>query len=98
MRCGTFKTFWASPTQWQSSSSSYTFLELTDEVGSCAPGQLVAITQSEWNAVSTIVHPSLTEYDYATGAAFWAFGFTGVMISYFSSHLVGLVLRLVRRG
>lgn len=106
MRCGTFKTFWAAPTQWQASSTSYTFLELGPEVGSCTPGQLVAVTQSEWSATtasitvsSGSVSPStVTDYDYATGAAFWAFGFTGVMISYFSAHLVGLVLRFVRGG
>lgn len=39
-----------------------------------------------------------TPFDYALGSAFWAFGFSGVMILYFSSHVIGLVLKKVRNG
>lgn len=43
-------------------------------------------------------YPTSGTYDYALGGAFWAFGFTGVMLMYFSSHLIGLVLKAVRNG
>lgn len=39
-----------------------------------------------------------TPFDYALGGAFWAFGFAGVMILYFSAHVIGLVLKSVRNG
>lgn len=48
-------------------------------------------------AAAVVVPPPLLPYDYATGGAFWAFGFTGVLILYFSSHVIGLVLKAVRR-
>lgn len=35
-------------------------------------------------------------YDYTVLGAFWAFGFTGVMLLYFTSHAVGLVVKAVR--
>ncbi|WP_341916420.1 hypothetical protein [Polaromonas sp. YR568] len=35
-------------------------------------------------------------YDYAALGSFWAFGFTGVMLLYFSSHVIGLVVKAVR--
>lgn len=35
-------------------------------------------------------------YDYASGGALWAFGFTGVMFLYLTSHGIGLVLRFLR--
>ena len=60
----------------------------------CTNNQLIVVTHSEWKAVTAVTAP---EYDYALGSAFWAFGFTGVMILYFSSHAIGLVLNAVRR-
>lgn len=39
-----------------------------------------------------------TPFDYVLGGAFWAFGFAGVMILYFSSHVIGLVLKAVKHG
>ena len=38
------------------------------------------------------------QFDIAVGGAFWAFGFVGVMILYFSSHVIGLVLKAVKHG
>ena len=67
---------------------------LVSQPTQCAPGQYVLVTHTEWTAVTSVTSP---EYDYALGSAFWAFGFTGVMILYFSSHAIGLVLNAVRR-
>lgn len=39
-----------------------------------------------------------TPFNYSLGGAFWAFGFVGVMILYFSSHIIGLVLKAVKNG
>lgn len=37
-------------------------------------------------------------FDSSMGASFWAFGFTGVLVLYFTSHVIGLVLKKVRNG
>lgn len=49
-------------------------------------------------ASASYIDQLTTPFDYALGSAFWAFGFTGVMILYFSSHVIGLVLKKVRNG
>lgn len=49
-------------------------------------------------ASSTYIDVLTTPFDYALGGAFWAFGFAGVMILYFSSHVIGLVLKAVKNG
>ena len=36
------------------------------------------------------------DFDGAVSASFFAFGFVGVMLMYFSSHIVGLVIKAVR--
>lgn len=38
------------------------------------------------------------EFDPVAASAFWAFGFAGVMILYFSSHVIGLVLKAIKNG
>lgn len=49
-------------------------------------------------ALQSAVNQSTEVFDSALGGAFWAFGFVGVMILYFSSHVIGLVLKKVRHG
>lgn len=49
-------------------------------------------------AFSSYIDELTTPFDYTLGSAFWAFGFTGVMILYFSAHVIGLVLKKVRNG
>lgn len=50
------------------------------------------------SASASYIDQLTTPFDYALGSAFWAFGFSGVMILYFSSHVIGLVLKKVRNG
>lgn len=49
-------------------------------------------------ASASFIDQLTTPFDYALGSAFWAFGFTGVMILYFSSHVIGLVLKKIKNG
>lgn len=49
-------------------------------------------------AISNCTEITNEPFDTALGGAFWAFGFAGVMILYFSSHVIGLVLKSVRHG
>lgn len=38
----------------------------------------------------------LTPYDYEAGAAFWAYGFSSLLILYVTAHCIGLVIKAVR--
>lgn len=49
-------------------------------------------------AFASYIDELTTPFDYTLGSAFWVFGFTGVMILYFTSHVIGLVLKKVKNG
>lgn len=76
-----------------------------DASGVCvASGSSSALTVAQAAALDWLIanQPDLTAstevFDSAVGGAFWAFGFVGVLILYFSSHVIGLVLKHVRQG
>lgn len=56
---------------------------------------IVKVCEPLTATTTTSTTPAET-YDYAALGAFWAFGFTGVMLLYFSSHVIGLVVKAVR--
>lgn len=51
----------------------------------------VLMSQEEYNVVAG-------PFDYTLAGAFWAWGFTAVLVLYFSAHVIGLVLKQVRNG
>lgn len=59
----------------------------------CLASELVLLAPSEWVAVTSQLS---APYDYVMGAGFWGFGFAGVMILYFTAHVIGLVLKGVK--
>lgn len=45
---------------------------------------------------SLSIAPVSLPYDYQSGAAFWAYGFSSLLILYVVSHIIGLVVKAVR--
>lgn len=77
--------------------ASVALLSVTDHTCSTSAGSwAIAKACEPLTATTTSSTTPAETYDYAALGAFWAFGFTGVMLLYFSSHVIGLVVKAVR--
>lgn len=101
--CATLTGIWGAPAvlQLQSlafnpaslSTCSYLYMTGADYL------QLQQLIQAQASvSTSPVASAPDIPYDYATGGAFWAFGFTGVMTIYFAAHVIGLVLKFIKNG
>lgn len=71
----------------------------------CTPStSLSALTPEQLSALNWLtanqssLSASVGVFDPINGAGFFAFGFAGVLILFFSSHIIGLVLKQVKHG
>lgn len=88
-----FETATSSPSWWSVASSSLSGQNLSVILRLGTVNQpLITV------AVPNCAQVTNENFDSVLGGAFWAFGFAGVMILYFSSHVIGLVLKSVRHG
>lgn len=74
--------------------------ELSSTSTTLTNSQLAAVdwVVANQSALQNLLNNQVEEFDTVAAGAFWAFGFAGVMILYFTSHVIGLVLKAVKNG